>query len=78
MRIIPRYNGSTGRFEIVKIVKEAITADNGETVEPPEFETVHEFPVEADHDIGNKKACAAFDYFKRTGEIPTAFKKPVL
>lgn len=75
MRIIPRFNDTTGKFEIVKVTKEAVVDDKGVTVEEPEFEAMHVFPLEADAAKGNEKACAAYDYYVRTGEVPVTTKK---
>lgn len=81
MRTIPRYNDETGTFQIVKVTKEAVIDEKGETVEEPEFEVIHDFGERADGTASgsaHEKACAAFDYFRRTGEIPLTTKKPVL
>lgn len=71
MRTIPRFNDTTGKFEIVKVTKEAVVDDNGQTVEAPEFEAIHVF----ESGDTNEKACAAYDYYVRTGEIPVTTKK---
>lgn len=78
MRNIPRYNDETGTYQIVTVTKEAETNAQGEVTKQPEFSVLHDFNEAGDGvagELAHEKACAGYDYWKRTGEIPLTTKK---